>query len=82
MNSIDHNGQFYIVRVTKRGRLITQYETHMQYTDNNGAVHLGVELKGTGCLEDMFIDASSVRHNRIFNLYAAGTQMKMFHNEM
>ena len=39
---------------------------------------LGAAKKGTGCLEDKLINVSSFMHNRIFNPYAAGTQMKIF----
>ena len=53
----------------------------MQYTDNNGVVLLGTNAKGTEHLEDMFMDVSLVENNRIFNQYATGTQMKMFHND-
>ena len=44
-NITDHHGQSYIIRVTKTGRLITQHETYMQFTNNNGGVHLRADQK-------------------------------------
>ena len=41
----------------------------------NRAGPLGADY-GTGHLEDIFTDMSSVKHNRISNPYAAGTQMQ------
>ena len=38
--------------------------------------------KGTGHLEDIFMDASSVKHIRIFNPYVASTHVKMYHDKM
>ena len=37
--------------------------------------------KGTGHLENIFTDANSVMHSRIFKAYAAGTEMKMVHKD-
>ena len=38
-------------------------------------------MKGTRCLEDIFKDTKSVEHNRLFNPYAAGTQVNTYHND-
>ena len=37
-------------------------------------------MKGTRHLEDIFADANSVEHHRVFNPYAAGTQVNTYHN--
>ena len=32
-------------------------------------------IKGIGCLEDIFLDTNSIKHNRVLNLYTSGTQV-------
>ena len=74
VKSRDHNGHSYIIRVTKMGRLITCNMRHIHRTLITMEQYLQEQIKkGIGHLEDMFIDMSSVNHNRIFNPYAAGT---------
>ena len=53
----------------------------MQDTENSRVVSLGADVKETGHLEGIFTDMSSVKHDRIFNLYATGTQVKMCSND-
>ena len=36
-------------------------------------------MKGTGCLENIFID--SIKHNRVFNPYTAGTKVETYHSD-
>ena len=59
-----------------------QHKIHLQDTDNGRVVHLRADFKkGTGWLEDIFTDVSSVEHNRIYNPHAAGTLGKIYHYE-
>ena len=37
--------------------------------------------KGTGCLQDIFMDARSVEHDMVLYLYATGTQMTILLND-
>ena len=37
--------------------------------------------KGSGHLEDIFMDMNSIKNNRILDPYAAGTQVNMYHND-
>ena len=38
-------------------------------------------MKGMGHLEDIVKDTNSVEYNRVFKLYAAGTQMNSYLND-
>ena len=38
-------------------------------------------MKGTGCLEDIFIDTTSVEYNREFNPYIAGAKVNTYHRD-
>ena len=59
-NSIDHNGITYIIEVTKMGRLITCKLRHIYSTAITMEWYLQEQIKkGTGCLEDIFMDMLS-----------------------
>ena len=78
----DHNGRFFIIRVTKTGRLIMQNTRHICSTPITTEQYLLEHIKnGTGQFEDIFTKTISVKHGRMFKSYTAEPQMHMAHNE-
>ena len=81
-NSTDCDWQSYIVKVTKIGTFITQNTRHIHKTPLTAKQHFQEKLsKGTEWPEDIFIDTNLIEHNRLFKLYAAGTQVNIYYHD-
>ena len=68
----------YIVRATKKDRLITHNTKHIPKTPIMTEQYLKEQImKGTECLKDIFPDTNSVVHKKVFDPYitGAGTQV-------
>ena len=82
VNSTDHNGWSYIVRVMKMGRIITYNTRHICKTLLSVKQYLWEQIKKwTGHLKVIFTEARSDKHNMIFSPYAAGTQVKLCNSD-
>ena len=76
LDNNDHNGRFYIVRVTKTGRLIMHNTMPICNTPISTEQYVWEQTKKeTGQLEDIFTETRPVECGRIFNfIYSRFTE--------
>ena len=80
-NRGDQNGRSYVFRVTKTGRLIILNTRHMHNTPINTEQYLQEQIKkGTGQLEDIFMETIPVDYGKLLKMCTADSWMHVVHN--